>query len=220
MALEEGASTRRVSYDRLFFDQQAEGSLASARVVLPILFEYYKPKSVVDVGCGRGPWLKAAAECGVQDLLGVDGDYVERDTLLILVELQHLHLNLGERINILRRFDLAISVEVAEHLPFYRAETFVADLVGLSDLVLFSAALPYQGGTEHINEQWLEFWAIFFAATLMFRAISFVAGFRAMRMSSFGTAKIWSSFAERILRIGCSRQRRSLQIGLFPSPIR
>jgi glycosyltransferase involved in cell wall biosynthesis len=151
----------RVIYDKLFFDQMTEGSLSSARVVLPMLFRYAKPTSIVDVGCGRGTWLRAAAECGVQQLLGIDGDYVERDKLLI-DERNFRAWNLAERIDIPRRFDLAISLEVGEHLPFSRSETFVADLAGLSDLVLFSAALPYQGGTDHINEQWLEFWGILF----------------------------------------------------------
>src|SRR5260370_314746 len=157
----ESLSANTLPYDNKFFDQQAEGSLSSARVVLPILFEYYKPDSIVDIGCGRGTWLRAAAECGVKDLLGIDGDYVERDKLFI--DPQQFHpCNLTERIEISRRFGLAISVGVAEHLPFYRAETFVADLVKLSDLILFSAALPYQGGADHVNEQWLEFWAIYF----------------------------------------------------------
>lgn len=149
------------AFDNSFYDQQTQGSLRSARVVLPILFEYYQPNSIVDIGCGRGAWLKAAGECGAKEVLGLDGDYVERGTLL--VDKQYFQaVNLVERIEIPRQFDLAISLEVAEHLPFYRAETFVDDLVRLSDVVLFSAALPYQCGTEHINEQWLEFWAILF----------------------------------------------------------
>ena len=156
-----GVSVNRVAYDKVFFDQQAQGSISSARVVLPILFEYYKPTSIIDVGCGRGTWLRAASECGVEQLLGLDGDYVERDKLFI--DPQEFQVwNLVERIEMPRRFDLAISVEVAEHLPYNRAENFINDLVKLSDLILFSAALPYQGGTDHVNEQWLEFWAIIF----------------------------------------------------------
>ncbi len=157
----EGSCLDRLIYDKVFFDQMTQGSLSSARVVLPILFHYFKPESIVDVGSGRGTWLKAAAECGVKEILGLDGDYVERDALLIDAR-NFQACNLAERIDLPKRFELAISVEVAEHLPFHRSESFVADLVRLSDLVLFSAALPYQGGTDHINEQWLEFWAILF----------------------------------------------------------
>ena len=108
-----------------------------------------------------GAWLRVAEELGVRQLLGIDGHYVGQDTLLIQPQ-EFQSWDLKERIILPSRFDLAISLEVAEHLPFHRAETFVADLTKLSEVVLFSAALPYQGGVEHINEQWLEFWAILF----------------------------------------------------------
>jgi hypothetical protein len=148
-------------YTEEFFQQHAPGSLASARVMLPILFRYYQPKSVVDVGCGLGPWLRAVTELGANDILGIDGEYVDRQALFI-PETNFLSADLRQRISVNRRFDLAMSLEVAEHLPYERSATFVEDLVALSDVVLFSAALPYQGGTDHINEQWLEFWAILF----------------------------------------------------------
>lgn len=54
---------------------------------------------------------------------------------------------------------MVISLEVAEHLPENRAEGFVRDLCLLGDIILFSAAVPRQGGTEHINEQWQTYWA-------------------------------------------------------------
>ncbi len=145
-----------MAYDEAFYDDQGEGKLASAKVVLPILLKCYKPNSIIDVGCGLGTWLKAATECGVEDLLGIYGAHVDRKALLDQCHFQVI--DLVQKFEVPRRFDLAISLEVGEHLPFYRAETFVADLVRLSDVVL----LPYQGGTEHINEQWLEWLAICF----------------------------------------------------------
>lgn len=148
-------------YDSTFFQQHVTGSLTSARGVLPVLFRYYKPESIVDVGCGLGTWLKAAMDLGVTDVVGLDGDYVDRNMQLI-PEANFRPTDLRRRIALDRRFDLAISMEVAEHLPYHRSETFVRDLVALSDVILFSAALPYQGGVDHINEQWLEFWAILF----------------------------------------------------------
>ncbi len=157
----DGGPNKDSPYDESFYLEQVDGSLASARIVLPMLFAYYKPASVVDVGCGKGTWLRAALECGAKEVLGLDGDYVDRSSLLIPAD-RFLSCNLAESVPVERRFDLAISVEVAEHLPHYRAETFVADLARLSDVVLFSAAIPYQGGTDHVNEQWLEWWAIFF----------------------------------------------------------
>ena len=148
-------------YDSGFFQQHVTGSLTSARAVLPVLFRYYRPESIVDVGCGLGTWLKATMDLGVTDVVGLDGDYVDRNMLMI-PEANFHPTDLRRRITMDRRFDLAISMEVAEHLPYHRSETFVRDLVALSDVVLFSAALPYQGGVDHINEQWLEFWAVLF----------------------------------------------------------
>src|SRR5688500_17953479 len=70
-------------YDAEFFAHQADGSLRSARVVVPIAMELFRPKSVIDVGCGVGAWLRAFAENGVDDYLGVDGGYVDPARLLI-----------------------------------------------------------------------------------------------------------------------------------------
>ena len=60
------------------------------------------------------------------------------------------------------RHDLALSLEVAEHLPEARAASFVGELCELAPVVVFSAAVPGQGGTGHVNEQWAEYWARLF----------------------------------------------------------
>lgn len=89
---------------------------------------------------------------------GIDGDYVDRKWLRIDEKFFH-PANLEERINIDSRFDLAMTIEVAEHLTLARADSFVEDLTKLSDVILFSAAIPAQGGTNHVNEQWQSYWA-------------------------------------------------------------
>jgi|SRR5579875_1270732 len=157
-------------YNAAFFAGQSARSLISARVVLGALFERFRPESVLDVGCGVGPWLRAAQELGVKHILGIDGDYVDRSAMLIDPS-AFLPLDLERQrlcdLNLLadgRRFDLVISVEVAEHLSYARAESFANDLTWLSDVVLFSAAVPFQGGEHHVNEQWPEFWALLFRA--------------------------------------------------------
>ncbi|MDN2566097.1 sulfotransferase [Aquibium sp. A9E412] len=144
-------------YDRGFFQRQAEESLASARRVLSHLFADGPPDSVLDVGCGVGPWLAAARELGVADHVGVDGDWVDRSMLMIAPERFVPH-DLAAPIELGRRFGLVISLEVAEHLPPEAAQTFVDSLTRHGDTVLFSAALPYQGGEGHRNEAWLETW--------------------------------------------------------------
>ena len=159
-------------YDRSFFNAQSFESLESARIALPELFRHVRPQSALDVGCGVGTWLRAAGEFGVQDCLGVDGDYVDRRALMVPEEL-FLPLDLAqpglaEAVAAHRhppgRFDLVMCLEVAEHLPLDRSASLVDDLCRLGDLVLFSAAIPFQHGTGHINEQWPEFWAIQFRA--------------------------------------------------------
>lgn len=130
----------------------------SAREILPIVLELLHPKSIVDVGCGVGYWPAVAMECGVGDVLGVDGDWVLNAQLAIPREKFMAH-DLTKPLVLNRRFDLAISIEVAEHLPATQAERFVKSLGDASDLVLFSAAIPKQGGRRHLNEQWPEYWA-------------------------------------------------------------
>ncbi len=157
-------------YGRDFFDAQGSASLRSARIVLPELFRHVRPLSVVDIGCGIGTWLCAAGELGTLDMLGVDGDYVDRADLMIpgdqFLDADLSTPGLGAVVAARRpgQFDLAMCLEVAEHLPFERSGSFVAELCGLADLVLFSAALPFQHGTGHVNEQWPEFWATQFRA--------------------------------------------------------
>src|SRR5580658_6929056 len=119
-------------YDNEFHDQHLAGSLASAAAVLPALFEIYRPQSVIDIGCGLGTWLKVARELGVDDILGFDGDSFDRAKLLI-DPANFQAVDLAQPFALDRRFDLAISLESAEHLPHARSESFVADLVNLSD---------------------------------------------------------------------------------------
>jgi glycosyltransferase involved in cell wall biosynthesis len=157
MSVEEAES----KYNDAFYTQHLSGSARSARAILGRLWTYFNPSSVLDVGCGYGAWLLAAQELGARDLLGLDGDYVDRGALLVDPS-QFAPTDLRTEISISRRYDLALSVEVAEHLPMARAQGFVRDLCRASDVVLFSAATPYQGGEDHVNEQWPEYWGILF----------------------------------------------------------
>ncbi|MCX7898829.1 MAG: class I SAM-dependent methyltransferase [Methylocystis sp.] len=150
-------------YDSTFYDWVKMTALGSARAILPHVIEAVSPASVVDIGCGEGAWLSVWSELGVVDILGLDGDYVRRDRLL-LKPAEFIAADLSAPFTIARRFDLAQSLEVAEHLPPDAADGFVANLCALSDIVLFSAAIPGQGGEMHINEQRPSWWAERFAA--------------------------------------------------------
>ena len=150
-----------VRYDEGFFQHQADGSERSARLVLEHLFDLYRPESILDIGCGVGTWLQAAQSLGVKDILGVDGADAAHDVPRI-DKSRILLMDLNQPISVGRRFDLVMSLEVAEHLPGSSARAFVDNLTRHGDLVLFSAALPFQGGFGHVNENWLEYWAKLF----------------------------------------------------------
>ena len=152
----------RRAYDRAFYLDQAAGSARSASVIVPLLREFLPVGSVCDVGCGVGTWLRCWLEHGVTDVLGIDGDHVSQDQLLIPAD-RFRAADLCRPLQCGHSFDLAMSLEVAEHLPPARAESFVADLAALAPAVLFSAAVPGQGGTEHVNERWQSYWASLFA---------------------------------------------------------
>lgn len=151
------------TYSRKFFqDHDATGGL-SAKVVVPIVLELIRPRSVVDVGCGAGDWLAVFQQNGVSDVLGIDGDYVDRSILCISKE-NFKALDVSRPFTMDRTYDLAICLEVAEHLEPEKASDFIESLTRLAPVILFSAAIPLQGGTHHLNEQWPDYWVKIFGA--------------------------------------------------------
>ncbi|WP_310469025.1 methyltransferase domain-containing protein [Sphingomonas sp.] len=150
-------------YSSDFYDYIDAGSRASARAVAGLLGKEMAIGSLLDVGAGHGAWAAEWLKAGVADVVAVDGDYVRRDQLAIPAE-QFIAHDLATPLDLKRRFDLVQSLEVAEHLPHAKAEQFVANLVDHGDVVLFSAAVPHQGGEHHVNEQPPEYWRRLFAA--------------------------------------------------------
>jgi len=118
-------------------------------------------ESVIDVGCGTGTLLSEFAKQGVTDIFGMDF-CSDRSLLEIPPELfLEIDLNLlssayGTALN--KKYQLAICLEVAEHLDNTSADSLVEFLTGAADVVWFSAAIPYQGGDGHVNEQWPSYW--------------------------------------------------------------
>ena len=136
-------------------------NLDAPRKIVPLVLDLIKPKSVIDVGCGTGTWLKIFKDNGIDDILGLDGTWVDR---------QMMHKNIDEKNfrevdleklsfeDVNRTYDLAVCLEVAEHLAPEAADLLVSNLTRFSRYVLFSAAIPFQGGINHVNEQWPEYW--------------------------------------------------------------
>jgi SAM-dependent methyltransferase len=148
-------------YDDQFFTSIQEGALRSARETVPFVVGWTEPSSVVDVGCGNGAWLSIFREAGIKRTLGIDGDYVNREQLLIPKDC-FLAADLSEPPRVAEHFDLAVCLEVAEHLPADDAVSLIRFLTHLAPVILFSAAIPHQGGIHHVNEQWPDYWAAIF----------------------------------------------------------
>ncbi|MGO9303378.1 MAG: class I SAM-dependent methyltransferase [Candidatus Korobacteraceae bacterium] len=152
----------KYTYDERFFEGQVAGSLQAARAIVPHIVSLVRPHSVVDVGCGLGTWLKVFQENGIIEIRGFDGDYVDQSRLMI-DPTNFTKVDLTRPLNVDRRYDLAICVEVAEHLPERSARYLIRGLTSLAPAVVFSAAIPGQGGLHHLNLQWPPYWQGLFA---------------------------------------------------------
>jgi SAM-dependent methyltransferase len=152
-----------LTYSQEFFSKRANKARNSARQFVPYLLDLTNPASVLDLGCANGIWLSVFAENGVADYAGIDGPWVDSADLAIPADRFHPHDMAVGMPDLDRRFDLAVSVEVAEHLPESAAGDLVDLLCQAADAVVFSAAIPGQGGTGHINEQPQSYWARLFA---------------------------------------------------------
>lgn len=147
-------------YSAEFFASKLEGAQRSANAIVPIVLELVNVSSTVDIGCGRGAWLAAFQEHGIVKIHGVDGIEPE----LFLLDKEYLQSeNLETLTNLDDKYDLAVCLEVAEHLPRHRADQLVRVLTDAAPVVLFSAAVPGQGGLGHLNEQWPDYWEKLFA---------------------------------------------------------
>lgn len=155
-------TTTSHDYGNLFFDYVDAGARRSASRVLPVLRRFIGVSSVLDVGCGRGAWLAAWRDLGVTNCLGVDGAYVDTGRLGIPRE-AFLARDISMHFSLNRKFDLVQCLEVAEHIPASRADSLVSNLTLHGDVILFSAAVPGQGGEFHVNEQPHEYWRDKFA---------------------------------------------------------
>jgi len=153
-------------YNAQFYENQRDGSRRSAKKVIPILLDVLSPISVnsaVDFGCGIGGWL-AELKCLIPDVkvLGLDFGDASSKQFFIDINTEFKSIDLSCPIDLHKRYDVAFSLECAEHLPSECAKTFVSNICNHSDIVLFSAAIPGQGGTEHINERPASYWVDLF----------------------------------------------------------
>ena len=170
-------------YDAAFLDYATRVNFASAQCVAAILQPLLRLRSVLDVGCAQGAWLRAWKETGVTEFTGVDGDYVDRRRLQIGAEHFVPH-DVSQPFDLGRIFDLVQCLEVAEHLPAAHAGTLIDNLTRHGTTILFSAAPPGQGGENHINERPYEYWRALFRE----RGYAALDGVRALVKTEPGVA--------------------------------
>jgi SAM-dependent methyltransferase len=198
----------RKPYSREFFAECAAAAASSARQIVPLVLSLVQAQSVIDVGCGTGAWAAEFLASGVSDVWGVDGDYVNCSQLQISID-RFMVRDLLDPIRISRTFDIAVCLEVAEHLPKSRAASFVSDLTLLSPCVLFSAAVPGQGGTRHLNEQYLPYWVDLFKR-------NGYEGIDPIRSQILGIDSVQWYYQQNIVIFVASRHR--LLANNFPKP--
>ena len=145
-------------FDENFYADSRVRSLQSAELLLGLLAPHLVARNAVDFGAGIGTWLDAACLAGAESALGIEGHWVEKSQLRFAGAVFR-YQDLNNTIELERRFDLAISVEVAEHVQPTGGPTFVDDVCRASDQVLFGAALPRQPGDGHINCRPHSYWA-------------------------------------------------------------
>ncbi len=142
-------------YDEKLYNEKA------ASQIVPFLLDHLKIQSVLDVGCGIGTWLSAFSEMGIEDLLGIDAEFPTGR--FILSRDKFLEMDLNDSFDLERKYDIALCLELVEHLSDKASANIVGSLVKHAEVILFSAAIPYQGGQNHINEQWVDYWVDRFA---------------------------------------------------------
>ncbi len=144
--------------EKLYEHTESVHNTRAAEIVVPIILKHFSANSVLDIGCGTGTWLKIFKDKHeVSDIVGLDGDYLNKEQLVIDTSF-FIETDLRKAFDLKRSFDLAICLEVAEHIPKDSAETLIGSICKHAEIVIFSAAIPGQGGQNHINEQWPKYW--------------------------------------------------------------
>lgn len=144
----------RHKYSSAYYKRIEEGAVRSAKEVYKELDKLIKFKTIIDIGCGVGEWR-------YKNYTGVDFNSPMKEN--------YIDCDLENDI-VTGKYDLCLCLEVAEHISEERADVLIEMLCNLSEKVLFSAAIPHQGGTGHINEQWQSYWEKKFNANGFFAA--------------------------------------------------
>lgn len=148
-------------YTKEFYSLINSSSKESALHIIPLIMSLFPSiRSVADIGCGTGAFLNIFRCFGVE-ITGFEFSDLPDNELLIPAE-NIRKVDLRSSLSIPEKFDLAICLEVGEHMDLDTSDTLITTLTALSNIILFSAAIPGQPGTNHINCQWPSWWAVKF----------------------------------------------------------
>ena len=139
-------------YNNQDYNWWVDPAVNSAKQIAPFILECFPVKSVLDFGCAQGGWLSVFKGLGVKKIEGLDGDWVDTKDLLIPQNSFHCVDLESYQHDPKNKYDLCICLEVAEHLDQKFSDSLVSNLTLSSEVILFSAAVPEQGGRHHINE--------------------------------------------------------------------
>lgn len=157
-------------YTRQFFINNIDCTVPSVKPIVTSIMENYEPQSVIDFGCATGIFLREFKAQGVTDILGLD--LYPPDDLLQIPKENFMRFDVTKPLFPNRRFDVAICLEVAEHIPRESSMQLVTSLSMLSDNIIFSGAHVGQGGHGHINERPVTDWIDMFNAVGFYETLS------------------------------------------------
>lgn len=145
-------------YDAVYYERQHQRMAQPGREMANWLVANFKPASVVDVGCGSGAVLAGLREAGVAAIGLEYSDAALEMCTRHGLRVHKFDLESDGQVGI-EPAALVVSTEVAEHLPEHCADRYVDLCCKLSrSVVVMTAAIPGQGGTDHVNEQPNEYW--------------------------------------------------------------
>ena len=179
------------------------GSQSSAEQIVPLLISKYSPASIVDVGCGTGPFANEFLKLGVTEVIGYEGAWM-KPLPTLLPKNMYVYQDLTKPFTPLRKYGMCLCLEVAEHLDESDADVLIETLTNLSDVIVFSAAIPHQGGNHHVNEQWPNYWGKLFAKRDFFLEWD-------PRISIWENDKIEGCYRQNLLIFSSKTQNRELQ---------
>jgi len=111
----------------------------------------YHPEKAADLGCGNGRYCTIFKSYGWPIVHGYEGT-PDINSLGIYDDIMHLDLTKRRWVDI--KYSFVLCLEVGEHIPAKHQEVFLDNVAEFTSKdLIFSWAVPGQGGKGHFNEQ-------------------------------------------------------------------